>query len=313
MGRFTVRDAERHQSKLRLMVKSPSGGGKTFGSLLLAEGLGGPIVVIDTERNSSEKYAGREGLPKFRVIPFEPPFTPEAYIEAIGLAEADGAGVIIIDSSSHEWDGSGGCLELVDEIARARFRGNTWSAWSELTPRHRKYIDRMLSSRCHVIATARSKTETAQVDDNGRKRVEKLGMKAVVRDGTEFEFDVVLDIVHNGHFAVAEKDRTGVFSGDAKPITVETGRRLAAWLACGEPPQRPAPAKVETAADKAVDVGEIAGHIRIAKTVRSLGAMVTRLDTMLSKGQITDDQWSELTDLANHRHDEIEPKAEAAS
>jgi len=40
---------------------------------------------------------------------------------------------------------------------------------------------------------------------------------------------------------------------------------------------------------------------------------VTRLDTMLSEGQITDDQWSELTDLANARHDEIEPRTEAAT
>ena len=62
-----------------------------------------------------------------------------------------------------------------------------------------------------------------------------------------------------------------------------------------------------------MNVEEIAGHIRTAKTVRSLGNMVTRLDTMLSEGQITDDQWSELTDLANARHDEIEPRTEAAT
>ena len=312
MGKFSVRDAQRQQAKLRLMVKSPSGGGKTYGSLLLAQGLGGKIVLIDTERGSADKYAKRPELPKFRVIPFDPPFTPESYIEAIDTAEEDGADVIIIDSTSHEWDGQGGCLELVDQIARAKFRGNTWSAWSELTPRHRKFIDRMLSSRCHIIATARSKTETAQVEDNGRKRVEKLGMKAVVRDGTEFEFDVVLDIVHNGHFAVAEKDRTGVFAGDAKPITADTGRLLAAWLADGDP--TPAqPVKVEPAKAEPVNVEEIAGHIRTAKTVRSLSNMVTRLDTMLSEGQITDDQWGELTDLADARHDELDPKTEAAT
>jgi hypothetical protein len=101
-----------------------------------------------------------------------------------------------------------------------------------VTPRHRKFVERMLSSRAHIIATARSKTETAQVDDGpGRKKVVKLGMKAIARDGLEFEFDVVLDISHDGHFAVASKDRTGVFHGDPKPITPATGRRLAEWLA----------------------------------------------------------------------------------
>lgn len=312
MGRFAVRDAQRQQAKLRLMAKSPSGGGKTYGSLLLAAGLGGKIVLIDTERGSADKYDKRPELPKFRVIPFGPPFTPEAYIEAIDTAEADGADVIIIDSTSHEWDGQGGCLELVDEIARAKFRGNTWSAWSELTPRHRKFIDRMLSSRCHIIATARSKTETAQVDDGGRKRVEKLGMKAVVRDGTEFEFDVVLDIVHNGHFAVAEKDRTGVFAGDAKPITVETGRRLAEWLSDGAP-ARPAVETVAVNPAEAPLPEQIREYIAKATSVRTLGKIGNRLDELLSTDQITTEDWSDLTDALNSRHDEIEPRAEAAS
>lgn len=69
----------------------------------------------------------------------------------------------------------------------------------------------------------------------------------------------------------------------------------------------------EAEAAPAADIEEIAGHIRGAKTVRSLAAMVTRLDTMLSEGQITDQQWSDLTDMANARHDEIEPRTEAAS
>jgi hypothetical protein len=295
------------------MATSPSGGGKTYGALLVAQGLGGKIVLIDTERKSADKYQGREGMPGFRVIEFDPPFTPEAYIEAIDAAEADGADVIVIDSTSHEWDGPGGCLELVDEIARAKFRGNTWSAWSELTPRHRKFIDRMLSSKCHIIATARSKTETAQVDDGGRKKVVKLGMKSIGRDGTEFEFDVVLDIVHDGHFAVASKDRTGVFSGDPKPITVDTGKRLAEWLNGGTPP---APAPVESrvfepaVAPTADDVPlfqQIREYILTAKNVRTLGRIGDRIDELSSDGQLTTDQAADLRGLVGVRHDEIEP------
>ena len=321
---FQVRDARRTAAKLRLFVDSPSGGGKTFGSLLLAKGLGGKIVVIDTERSSSDKYQGRPGMPQFRVIEFDPPYTPERYIEAIDAAEADGADVIIIDSSSHEWDGSGGCLELVDELARAKFRGNTWSAWSELTPRHRKFIDRMLASKAHVIATARAKTETAQVDEGGRKKVVKLGMKSIARDGTEFEFDVVLNIVHDGHFAVASKDRTGVFSGDPKPITDETGKKLLEWLNTGEQrpggappsppshtPARPSQAAAPGAALELPLFDQIAGYIATAATVRTLGKIVDRIDTLLSEGKLTDDEWSELTDRANARHDEIEPKTVA--
>jgi len=326
MARFQVRDARREEAKLRLFVDSPSGGGKTYGALLLAKGIGGKIVVIDTERRSSMKYQGRPELPDFRVIEFDPPYPPEAFIEAIDAAEADGADVIIIDSTSHEWDGPGGCLELVDEIARAKFRGNTWSAWSELTPRHRRFIDRMLSSKCHIIATARAKTETSQVDEGGRKKVVKLGMKSIARDGTEFEFDVVLNIVHDGHFAVASKDRTGIFSGDPKPITEETGKKLAAWLSDGSPSPERVPDAVAKAARPAGRAAQgpapsdaelrdkIAASIKTAKTVQRLGEIGDLMEQRVSEGRLSAEDHADFLGMLNQRHQELKPEEfEAAS
>jgi len=227
-----IRQARRSATKLRLLLEGPSGSGKTFGGLTVAKGLGCKrVIVIDTEQGSSDLY---DTILPFDVIDLSPPFTPENYIEAIEAAEEAGADCIIIDSISHEWNGKGGCLELVDEIARAKFKGNTWSAYSEITPRHRAFIDRMLRSSAHIIATTRSKTETAQVNEGGRTKVVKLGMKAETRDGVEYEFTTCLSLVHDGHFAVAAKDRTGLFSGDPKPITVETGKRIAEWLSGGK-------------------------------------------------------------------------------
>lgn len=227
-----IRKARRSATKLRLLLEGPSGAGKTYGGLTVTKGLGCQhVIVIDTEQGSSDLY---DSILPFDVIDLAPPFTPEKYIEAIDAAEDAGADCIIIDSISHEWNGKGGCLELVDEIARAKFKGNTWSAYSEITPRHRAFIDRMLRSSAHIIATTRSKTETAQVNEGGRTRVVKLGMKAETRDGVEYEFTTCLSLVHDGHFAVASKDRTGLFAGDPKPITVETGRRIAEWLSGGK-------------------------------------------------------------------------------
>lgn len=227
-----IRKARRSATKFRGLLTGPSGSGKTWGGLLIAKGLGGRCVVIDTEEGSSDLY---DGLHEFDVVDLKPPFTPERYIEAIQACEAAGYEVIVIDSVTHCWSGKGGCLELVDEIAKAKFRGNTWSAFSEITPRWRAFIDAVLRSSCHVICTGRSKTETAQVDDGGRKKVTKLGMKLEARDGLEYEFTCVLDLVHDGHYATVSKDRTGLFSGDPKPITEETGRRLAEWLAGATP------------------------------------------------------------------------------
>jgi hypothetical protein len=292
-----IRKARRSATKLRLLLTGPSGSGKTYGGLLVAKGLGSQrTIVIDTEQGSSDLY---DRLHDFDVIDLAPPFTPEAYIEAIDAAEQAGADCIVIDSISHEWNGKGGCLELVDEIARAKFKGNTWSAWSELTPRHRAFIDRMLRSSAHIIATGRSKTETAQVDDHGRKKVVKLGMRLESRDGAEYEFTTVLDIVHDGHFAVASKDRTGIFGGDPKPISVETGERLAAWLAGGTPAAKPPSEKYAQAAD----------YIARAATDADLRRATKAIDGYVAAGQLTGDEWSRLTDQINERLAAIETTA----
>jgi hypothetical protein len=229
--------ATREKAKLRLALTGPAGSGKTLGALLIAKGLGGRTAFIDTERGSARLYSD---VLDFDVLELAPPFTPEAYIAAINDAVEGGYSNLIIDSTSHEWSGTGGCLEINEATAKAKYKGNTWSAWNDTTPRHRKFIDAMLQANLHIIATGRSKTETAQVEENGRKKVAKLGMKTEQRDGFEYEFTVVLDISHDGHFAVPSKDRTGVFRGDPQPITEETGKRLLAWLDSGaEPSEKP--------------------------------------------------------------------------
>lgn len=222
--------AVRKKAKLRLALTGPSGAGKTWGALQIAKSLGGRIACIDTENGSASLYSD---LCDFDVMTLTAPYSPERYIEAIKEAEAAGYDVLIIDSTTHEWSGVGGCLEINEKTAQAKFRGNTWSAWNDTTPRHRKFIDAMLQSPMHIICTGRSKTETAQTEEGGRKKVVKLGMKTEQREGFEYEFTVVLDLTHDGHFALPSKDRTGLFSGDPKPIDDETGKRLLAWLENG--------------------------------------------------------------------------------
>ena len=224
-------NAERKKAKLRLALTGPSGSGKTFSALMIAKGIGGRIAVIDSEHGSASLYSH---LADFDTLELGPPYSPERYIQAIKAAEKAGYDVIVIDSTTHEWSGSGGCLEINEQTAKARFQGNTWSAWNDTTPRHRAFIDAMLQSSAHIIATGRSKTETAQTEGpNGKKKVVKLGMKTEQRDGFEYEFTVVLDLVHDGHFATASKDRTGLFAGDVQPVTPETGRTLLSWLETG--------------------------------------------------------------------------------
>ena len=222
--------AERKQSRLRLCISGPSGAGKTEGALTIATSLkgGGKIAVIDTENGSASLYADRF---EFDVLNLDPPYSPKRFVEAIKNASDSGYTVIIIDSATHEWDGEGGCLDMNEQTARSKFKGNTWSAWSDTTKEHQKFINAIVHSNSHVICTARSKTETAQEG----KRIMRLGTKLVQRDNFEYEFTVALDLIHDCHIATAIKDRTSIFSSrQPEPITSETGDLLLNWLNSGK-------------------------------------------------------------------------------
>ncbi|MFA3656249.1 AAA family ATPase [Acinetobacter baumannii] len=220
---FSFTKAERKKAKLKLNLNGASGSGKTYSALVLASSLGKKIAVIDTENESASLYANEF---TFDTLPLKPPYSPERFAGAIHAAYNMGYEVLIIDSASHEWIGTGGCLEINDEAAK-RFKGNTWSAWSETTPRHRKFIDAILQTDMHIITTTRAKTETVQGE---KGKVIKLGMKAEQREGYEYELTVSLDMLHENKFAIPTKDRTKLFNPAGEVITKETGEKLIAWL-----------------------------------------------------------------------------------
>ena len=221
--------AERKNAKLRLALAGPTGAGKTLGALLIAKGIGGKIAVADTENSSAELY---DDVVEFEHANIQPPYTPEKFIEAIHAAEKAGFDTLILDSITHEWSGVGGCLEIVDKLSSTTFKGNSWGAWSQATPRHRKFIDAMLQSSVNIIVTMRSKMDTVQVDaGNGKKKVEKVGMKAEQRDGIEYEFTTVLDLTHD-NYAIKTKDRTRIFN-EPMLLTEHAGVLLKEWLNSG--------------------------------------------------------------------------------
>ncbi|UBM24299.1 hypothetical protein K8374_18260 [Pseudomonas sp. p1(2021b)] len=88
----------------------------------------------------------------------------------------------------------------------------------------------ILTSPLHIICTMRSKTKTVQGEG---KKILKLGMKSEQRDGSDYEFTVVLDLLHDGNVAVTTKDRTRLFD-QPEVVSPDTGRRLLAWLNDGK-------------------------------------------------------------------------------
>lgn len=250
-----LKKATRQQAYMRLNLSSPSGAGKTMSALRMAKGLVGEwakIAVIDTENKSASLYSH---LGDFNVIDLEPPFSPERYIQAIDTCLAAGILCVIIDSSTHEWSGVGGCLESNDKLAAAKYKGNSWSAWNETTPRHDSFVNKVLQCKAHVITCTRSKMETVMGED---KKVKKVGMKDIQRDGWEYELTVSLTIDRDTHYAIPSKDRTSIFEGQ-QPflITEQTGELIRKWCDEGEvapPPPAPELPKKKTVTDAAVAV-----------------------------------------------------------
>jgi hypothetical protein len=225
-----IEKATRRRCKMKLSVQGPSGSGKTYSSLALAKGLTGDlkkVVVIDTENGSSHLYAH---LGDFSVIELAPPYNPERYIEAIQLAEKSGFDCIVIDSLSHEWFGSGGILDI-----HGAMPGNSFTNWSKLTPRHNALINSIVSVDTHVIATLRSKTEYVIQNNNGKSVPEKVGMKAVQREDSEYEFTLAFELSKN-HLAIVSKDRTGMFKNSPEiKLTEQIGEKIRNWCGLDEP------------------------------------------------------------------------------
>jgi len=228
-----LQKATRQKVKLRLGLSAVSGGGKTYSALKLGKGLVGSyekIAVIDTENNSASLYSHLGG---FNTISLRPPYSPERYIEAIKTCEDAGMDLIIIDSIAHEWEGQGGVLELCEQAG-----GGFQNGWKLMTPRHEKFKQAILQSKCHIITTVRRKQEYAlqeQTNKQGRlvQAPVKLGLKEITREGWEYEVTTNLEIDVR-HFASATKDRTELFvNADPFIITEATGVMIKEWCEKG--------------------------------------------------------------------------------
>lgn len=175
--------------KIVAAITGPSGSGKTYTALTLAKYLAGPegrIALIDTEDRSSLIYRKRFS---FDFVGLTAPFMPSnyrKYIEGARKAEYD---VLIVDSLTPAWTGTGGVLD----IAGGDFRG-----WKIATPEQDKLfraITSMRGSKTHILCTIRSKQEyKTDTDLRGKLEIIKLGLEPIQRPGVDYEFDLVLDM-----------------------------------------------------------------------------------------------------------------------
>lgn len=216
--------ATKTQSRLRLALCGPSGSGKTYSALNIAQHLGQTIAVIDTEHRSASKYAG---IFDFDVCCLTD-HHPAKYIEAIRAANQAEYEVVIIDSLSHAWFSE---LELA---------GKGFDGWKNVRPLERALVDAMLSSRAHLIATMRTKTEWVleeYTNKQGKTSLapKKVGTAPIQASGIEFEFDLAGEL-NLEHMLTISKSRCPQLSNKT---FLNPGEELAnillSWLTDGAP------------------------------------------------------------------------------
>lgn len=220
-----LRKSLRKQAKIKLAIQGSAGSGKTYGALLIAKGmLGGleKVAIIDTENGSADLYAH---LGEYNVLSMNPPYSPERYIKAIDECINAGMEVIIIDSISHCWD------YLLD--FHSSLQGNSFTNWRKVTPRQKSFIDKILQAPAHIIVTMRTKQDYVLNQKDGKYVPEKVGLKAIQRDGVDYEFTIVFD-VDSKHFAKSSKDRTNLFANAPEfKISEGTGKKILKWCESG--------------------------------------------------------------------------------
>ena len=146
-----LRKSSKKQAKIKLALAGCAGSGKTYSSLLLAYGMTNDwskIAIIDTENGSADLYSH---LGNYNVLAMKSPYMPENYIKAIEICENAGMEVIIIDSISHCWE------YLLD--IHSQMQGNSFTNWGKITPRQNAFVQKILTSNCHIISTMRTKQD----------------------------------------------------------------------------------------------------------------------------------------------------------
>jgi hypothetical protein len=217
------RKARAEQAALKLGIYGPAGSGKTFTSLLIAEGIarltGKRVAMVDTE-HGSDFYC--QSVPTRPVHPdafdFDALYTRSITetVEAVRSLDPATHSIVVLDSMTHLWQA---CLEA---YTGGKTSAGTipMHAWGKIKKPYRDLMSHLLSSTLHVIICGRQGTEYATDEETDELRA--VGVKMKAEGETPYEPHILIRMEtlkpkHTNELAMyvayAEKDRTGVLAG----------------------------------------------------------------------------------------------------
>lgn len=249
---FEIKPASRQGVKPLVGIYSESGCGKTYSSLMLARGLVGPsgkIAMLDTESGRGSLYA--DVIPAgYDVLELREPFSPSRYIEAIQVIESSGAGVGIIDSASHEWEGLEGVLDMASKIEEKTGKPGL-HCWRLPKMEHAKFMLKLLQSPLPWIVCLRAKFKSRQIkNEQGKTQIIKDDYTSP-QQAEDFIFEMTVhgEVMPDHAFRLTKCSHPDLKTcfPTSGPISIQHGESLARW--CAAPGVKPATQSAPTPAN----------------------------------------------------------------
>ena len=217
------RKAHAEQAALKMGIYGPPGAGKTFTSLLLAEGLaaasGTRIAYVDTE-HGTDFYC--KAVPSRAVHPeafdFDAIYTRSLtdVLAAVKGLDPKEHGVVVLDSITHLWEAAIAAYTG----PKQRGGGIPMHAWGNIKKPYKALMAALLSSPMHVLICGRQGVQYEM--NSATEETEAVGFKMKAEGETAYEPHILIRMeavrpkkTHEiaSIVAYAEKDRTGVLSG----------------------------------------------------------------------------------------------------
>lgn len=241
--------AEREGARIVIGLGGISGSGKTRTAIELAHGIvkgdTSKIGFICTENRRGRLFAyvlkdQHGNVKKFFIYDFYAPFSPQRCIDVIEAAAKAGFEVLIFDSISHEWEGTGGC----EEIANPPGAKLKVPKWNEAKAEHKRFMNALLSSPMHIIACmrAREKTKLVKVQRDGRTvtEFEPQGIQPICEKNFPFELTVSIMMHDGGKQREVLKSHpdleeiVGTVGWHSGLLGYDHGARIRAWIDGGK-------------------------------------------------------------------------------
>lgn len=238
MSVIDIRPVESGQSKAIIGIAGKSGDGKTYTALLVARGMvdhPSEIGFLDTENKRGSLYANiLDG--KFMIGDLYPPFSPKRYSEAIKQFQDSGIKVLVIDSVTHEYEGTGG-LDDIANAPKANGEARKVADWNTAKREHRGFMNVLLQSKINVICCIRARDKVKIEVINGKQEFVDQGLQPVCEKNFMFEMTASIMMGNEGNTQEHMKIPSflkSAFGTGKEYIGIETGKKIRQWLEQGE-------------------------------------------------------------------------------